>query len=190
MYIKALDALYVASNIEVNGESVNIMDELMKSEKELSVVEKTNGGSHFAYGRDHISKDDWKDGKAANVIGTIHFNSNDAVMFDDTNDAACIEEFYDKNGKLRKTVQVNSPTSILGHELSHAYNFMDNPDEFMKRKKDFRPRELTPYFKNAEEAKATTMSTQININLKENPRKNYHGTSVKTKGVLSNVLQR
>lgn len=43
-------------------------------------------------------------------------------------------------------------------------------------------------FKNQEEARATSLSTQINIHLKENPRTNYIGDPVKTKGVLSNKL--
>ncbi|TGD57855.1 RHS repeat-associated core domain-containing protein [Flavobacterium humi] len=186
---KALDALYENSNIEVDGKQTNLMQTLMDDKRELSVVEGgEDGGSHFSDGRSYPDAGDGST-KTKNNIGTIYFNRKEGVMYNDTNDAKKISDLYDSNGKLKPTTRVNSPTSVLGHEIGHAFNFATNPTEYFKRKADISTRNLTPYFRNAEESKATTLSTQININLGEFPRRNYYATGVQTTGVLSNKVK-
>jgi hypothetical protein len=186
---RALDALYTASNIEIDGKEVNIMDTLMKSDKELSVVH-TDQGSSFAPARDFESKDKWKNG-VSSVIGTIYFNNKEGVLFDSTRDAneqTLRNEFSTK--KLPKTANVNSPTSLLGHEIGHAYGWNNDPNAYQARKIDRTTRMNTPYFTNGEEKNATTLSMQININLGEKPRPNYRAIGVQTQGVLSNKIKK
>ena len=182
---RALDALHSASNVEIDGKQVNILDELIKDSKELSLVQTENGSS-FAYGRDYESKGNWKDG-SSNVIGTIHFNNKEGVLFDDVNDTSGreLEKMY-ANGTLPKTAKINSPTSVLGHEVGHAFNYNDNSGSYFDRR-DSAPVHFGKIrIKNQEEAKATTLSTQINIKLNENPRLNHRAGGVITQGVLSN----
>jgi len=182
---RALDAIYKSSEIEVEGEKINIMDGLISSSRELSVAH-TEKGSAFAPARDFKSSGKWKDG-VSSVIGTIHFNNKEGVLFDDVNDSDVKTlELQLFNNKFAKTAQVNSPTSMLGH----AFEWNRNPNAYNNRKRDITDRKNTPYFRNAEEKNATTLSTQINIKLKENPRYNYMGAGVITEGVLSNKIKR
>ncbi|MFH6995139.1 DUF6443 domain-containing protein [Flavobacterium sp. FlaQc-48] len=182
---RALDALYVASNIEIDGETVNVMQTLMDDKRELSFVEGgAELGSHFAKGRDFESKGKWKDG-SNNVIGTIHFNRGEGVMYNDKIDAKNFKDLY--NGtKLSSDTRINSPTSVVGHEIMHAYGWNKDKNAYNSRTDDISTRNETPYFKNAEEKRATTLSSQINIKLQEYPRKNYYAAPVITNGVLSN----
>ena len=186
---KALDALYNASTIEIDGEQVNVMQTLMDSEKELSVVKGGEVfGSHFAGGREYKKNGKWKDG-SSKVIGTIHFNNTEGVLYDDVNGTPSdvLLDLLSKN-KLPKTAKVNSPTSVLGHELIHGFNHLKSVKEKRERQNSG-PVHFGPIrFKNQEEAKATTLSSQINIQLGENPRNNHRAAGVRTKGVLSTEI--
>lgn len=190
---RALDALYTASNVTIDGKDVNLMDDLINHEKELSVVKEEKGytGSYFKYGRNYEKqKDPRNPGNTA--IGTLFFDNERGVMFDDVSNITDKQYFYDQleEGKLKKNTKINSPTSVLGHEIGHAWNYITNPTAFYARK-DGGAVEFGPVkYPNAEEAKATTLSTQININLGENPRTNYGGIPVLTQGVMSNKLKK
>uniref|UniRef100_UPI0026201468 RHS repeat domain-containing protein n=1 Tax=Flavobacterium sp. TaxID=239 RepID=UPI0026201468 len=188
---KALDALYTASKIEIDGKEVNILQTLMDDKRELSIVEGgEQGGSHFANSRDFESKGKWSE-NSNKVIGTIHFNTKEGNLYDDVNDTRGVElESLFKNNNLSRDSKVVSATSILGHEASHAFNFVTNPSEYFRRKKDQSTRNQTPYFPNVEEAKATTLSNLININLGEPQRNNYRAIGVPTIGVLSNKIKK
>ena len=192
---KALDALYEASNITVDGEVINIIQELMSDTRELSLVKSSE--SRFKKGRkyDDINK---TDSGSLNNIGTVFFNNNEGVIFDDITNPKKASEGGDpnyfsnqiKNGKLNKTTQINSPTSVLGHEMAHGFGYMKSATDYRNRmeNKNFLQNGVT--FPNQEEARATSLSTQININLSENPRTNYIGGAVLTKGVLSNEMKK
>ena len=185
--LKALDAVYQATNIEVDGKTVNIMDGIMNSEKELSVAKSCEDcGSNFSSGRKFSDRDN-NSSSVYNNIGTIYFDNKNGVLFDDAKDSKSdVLQQQLATGKFAKTAKINSPTSLFGHEMGHAFGFFTDPSSYWKRKEDTSGHSLTPYFKNQEEARATTLSTQINIQLGENPRLNHRGTSVPTKGVLSN----
>ncbi|KUJ59192.1 hypothetical protein AR687_24350 [Flavobacteriaceae bacterium CRH] len=187
---KALDALYTASNIKIDGVEVNVMQTLMNDERELSVA---NGGeafgSHFAEGRSYEDRKDTST-RTMNNIGTIYFNTKEGNLYDDVNDTkgSVLQNLYDTN-KLSKTTKIVSGTSILGHETIHAFDFLTNPSEYFKRRNDKSTQNQTPSFKNAEEAKATTLSNLINIKLKQPERNNYRAIGVPTQGVLSNKIR-
>jgi RHS repeat-associated protein len=188
--LKALDALYTSSDIEVDGKCVNIMQTLMNSDKELSVAKSHEGtGSRFSPGK-KFSDANKTSGQFYNNIGTIYFDNGSGVLFDDTRDAKSdqlVREYF--SGSLPKTAKVNSATSELGHEMGHGYGFLTDPSSYWNRKEDTSGHSQTPFFKNKEEAKATTLSTQINIQLGENPRNNHRGATVPTQGVLSNKIK-
>jgi len=80
--------------------------------------------------------------------------------------------------------------SILGHEILHAFNYLNNRKAYNNRRDDISTRKESPYFRNAEEKLTTSLSTQINRNLGENDRTNYRGIPVKTDGVTSNKIKR
>ncbi|POS00531.1 RHS repeat-associated protein, partial [Flavobacterium croceum DSM 17960] len=186
---KALDALYKASNIEIDGKEINVIQTLMDDTRELSVVETTSDElqSTFAKDRDYISKGMWNArGEEGKILGTVHFNTSQAIRYDDINDTNNVKDFYDKNGKLKSTVKTNSPTALLGHEFVHAFNWSQNKTDYINRVRDTSTRNQTPWFKNAEEARTTTLSSQININLGEPSRSNYHAEGIKVPNVLSN----
>ena len=188
---KALDALYVASNIEVDGETTNLIQTLMDDKRELSVVEGgEQGGSHFAKGRDFESKGKWFE-NSKNVIGTIHLNTKEGNLYDDVNNTSGKElrSLYDSNN-LSKHTRIVSATSIFGHEIAHAFNYATKPSDYRNRVNDISTQNYFPYFKNAEEAKATTLSNLININLGEPQRNNYRAIGVPTVGVLSNQIKK
>ena len=191
---RALDALYTASNIEIDGKQVNVVQSLMDDERELSLVQDPKGGdSHFKPSRNYRnwSKDNTRT-SAYNDIGTIFFDNTKGIMFDDIVNPSNTDYFTNQlnTGKLNRTTQINSPTSILGHELIHAYNKMDDSHAFHSRK-GFNPVMNAQYrFMNEEEKRATSLSTKININLGENPRHSYQGLYVPTQGVLSNQLKK
>lgn len=188
---KTLDALYTSSNVEVDGKEVNIMQTLMNDKRELSVVEGgEQGGSHFSEGRAYKDKGDTST-RTKNNIGTLYFNTKEGNLYDDTNDTKepVLKQLYETN-KLPKTAKVVSAASIIGHEIGHAFNFSTDPNAFFARKKDISTRNNTPYFKNAEEAKATTLSNQINIKLGQPQRNNYRAIGVPTQNVMSNKIKR
>ena len=184
---QALDALYESSNITLeDGTEVNVIQTLMDDKRELSVAE-TKVGSSFTENREYLGSGKWKDNsRNENTLGTIFFNSKEGVAFNDVKDSKNPNDYFDKNGNLRSDLKINSPTSILGHEAVHAYNFATDSKSFFARKKDTSGHSLVPYFKNKEEAYTTTLSSKININLGENPRCNHRAVGVITQGVLSN----
>jgi hypothetical protein len=197
---RALDALYQASNIILeDGTSMNVMQTLMDDKRELSVVE-TNSGSHFAQGRDYKSfnKKTNQYKQSFDVLGTIHFNRSEGVAFNDKKDIKpenAQSEFFNTNGTLKRTTLVNSPTSILGHELTHSFNYLTalNTKTLKQWNESRVSRSVIFYgitFKSLEEAKTTTLSSQININLGENPRCSHVGSGIQTQGVLSNIPKR
>lgn len=193
---KALDALYTASNIEINGEQVNVLETLISDKRELSIIEACETCStSFSYGRNiNDIKNNNRDYKS---IGTLKFSTIRGALFDDVNDASYNDlKKQVESGKFSKTSQVNSPTSLFGHDLVHAYNFTTSTNgskttnEYAARVNDISTREGSPYFKNAEEKYPTEISKKININLKEAPRSNHQGYDVKTTGVLSNKIKK
>src|SRR5690606_14740554 len=97
-------------------------------------------------------------------------------------------ELY-QSGNLPGTVKVNSPTSLLGHETVHAFNFLRSSIDHRNRRNSGPVEEGGMKFRNQEEARTTTLSRQININLGENPRNNHEGMSVPTQGVKSNIIK-
>ena len=191
---KALDALYEASNITVDGKEVNIIQELMSDTRELSLVKGSE--SRFKKGRKYDDINNTDSG-SLNNIGTVFFNNNEGVIFDDITNPKKASEGGDpnyfsnqiKNGKLNKTTQINSPTSVLGHEMAHGFGFMKSASDYRKRHENKNFLQNGVIFPSQEEARATSLSTQININLSENPRTNYIGGGVLTKGVLSNQMK-
>jgi len=189
--LRALDAIYQASNIEVDGKTVNIMDGIMNSEKELSVAKSCEDcGSNFGAGRAFSDRNN-NSASAYNNIGTIYFDNKNGVLFDDVKDSKSdVLQKQLASGKFAKTAKTNSPTSLFGHEMGHAFGFFTDPSSYWKRKEDTSSQSQVPYFKNQEEARATTLSTQINIRLMENPRLNHRGTGVQTQGVLSNKIKK
>ena len=189
--LKTLDAVYAAANIEVDSKTVNIMDGIMNSDKELSVAKSCEDcGSNFSPARKFTDRDDTSK-RTRNNIGTIYFDNKNGVLFDDVKDSRSdVLQQQLATGKFAKTAKINSPTSLFGHEMGHAFGFFTDPTSYWQRKEDTSGHSLTPYFKNKEEARATTLSTQINIQLRENPRLNHRGTDVPTQGVLSNKIKR
>ena len=188
---KTLDALYTASNIEIDGKEVNVMQTLMNDKRELSIVSGGKEfGSHFSEGRSYEDREDTST-KSMNNIGTVYFNSKEGNLYDDVNDTkgSVLQGLFDTN-KLSKTTKIVSPASIFGHETVHAFNFSTNPSDYFKRKRDISTRSQTPSFKNAEEAKTTTLSNLINVKLSQPQRNNYRAIGVTTQGVLSNEIKR
>jgi len=188
---KALDALYTASNIEIDGKEVNVMQTLMDDKRELSVVSGGEEfGSHFSEGRSYEDRGDTST-KSMKNIGTIYFNTKEGNLYDDVNDTkgSVLQGLYDTK-KLSKTTKVVSATSIFGHETVHSFNFSTNPSDYFKRKRDISTRSQTPSFTNAEEAKTTTLSNLINVKLNQPQRNNYRAIGVPTQGVLSNEIKR
>jgi RHS repeat-associated protein len=188
---KTLDALYTATNIEVDGKETNLMQTLMDDKRELSVVEGgEQGGSHFAKGRDFESEGKWTE-NSKNVIGTIHFNTKEGNLYDDVNNTSGkeLQSLFASN-KLSKNTKIVSATSVFGHEIAHAFNYASKPSDYNKRTRDTSTQNTAPYFKNAEEAKATTLSNLININLGQPQRNNYRAIGVPTQGVLSNQIRK
>ncbi|MDR6919554.1 DUF6443 domain-containing protein [Chryseobacterium sp. 2987] len=193
---RALDALYTASNIEIDGKQVNVLETLISDKRELSVVETCSTCStSFSYGRNiNDIKNNNRDYKS---IGTLKFSNTRGALFDDSNDSSYNDlKKQFESGKYAKTSRVNSPTSLLGHDLVHAYNFTTNTNgstttnEYEARVNDISTRQGSPYFKNAEEKYTTQISKKININLKEPPRNNHQGYDVITTGVLSNKIKK
>ena len=193
---KALDALYVASNIEVDGSQVNVLETLISDKRELSIIEACESCStSFSYGRNLQDKksnsSDFKN------IGTLKFSTTKGALFDDVNDSSYNDlKKQFESGKFTKTSKIKSPTSLLGHDLVHAYNFTTSTNgskttnEYEARVNDISTRQGSPYFNNAEEKYTTAISTKINMNLKENPRTNHQGYDVTTSGVLSNKIKK
>lgn len=188
---KALDAIYKASNIEVDGKNVNVMDAIISDKRELSVVYGgEERGSHFAPAKSSPNRKD--PNKAGDDIGTIFFNNTEGIMFDDVVNPEFSNYFTDqlKSGKFKKTTKVISPTSVLGHEIIHAFNFVNNRVNFYKRRGSG-PVNFGPVtFPNQEEGKTTSLSSQLNINLGESPRNNYRGHPVQTENVTSNKIKK
>lgn len=187
---RALDAIYEAGNIQIDGKTVNIMDDIMKSTKELSIAKAEYPSSKFSKQRKFTDRFD-KTSKTLNNIGTIYFDNKTGVMFDDVDDlkSDALQQQLD-SGKLGKNTKINSPTSLFGHEMAHAFGFLKNATEYNDRVDDTSDHSEKPYFKNKEEKMATSLSTQININLKENPRTNHRGLDVPTQGVRSAELKK
>lgn len=187
---RALDALYAASNITIDGEKVNILEKIISDPRELSIVEACSDCmSIFSRG---VNAPDIKERRGNFVnLGTIKFNPKRGVLFDDVNDyTESVLKKQLEDGKLGKNSKINSPTSILGHELGHAYGYSKSPFDYMARRNDLSTQKESPYFTNGEEKNATIISTQINMNLKENPRNNYNGTAVETINVLSPKIKK
>lgn len=187
---KALDALYQASEIEVDGIKVNILSELIKSSSTLS-IDKAGENVGTKFFKNRTVKTNRSNGvryeNKTNAIGTIHFDNENGVLFDDLNNLT--PQAIEKDGGS-KNAKINSATSVLGHDLGHAYNFLNRQatstgNDYNDRVNNKKFEQNGFIFINQEEARATTMSTQININLKENPRLNHDGFRIKTKGVLS-----
>lgn len=193
---KALDALYVASNVEIDGQTVNVLETVMNDSRELSLVQACGScTTSFISGRN--VKDREADEKNFKNIGTLYFANTKGVLFDDVNDYTenILSEQLNQN-KLGKTSKVNSPTSTLGHDLAHAYDYTTSTNnskktnDYLIRQNDISTKKGSPYFRNGQEKYATEISTKININLKENPRLNNLGIPVKTTGVLSNKIKK
>ena len=187
--LTALDGLYETSNIEIDGKIVNPFDQLIASDKELSIV--SGKATTFKAGISQRTKNKIGDRNKHSDIGTLYFNDKNGVLFDDVNDTTgkVLKEQL-KNNKLPPTAKVNSPMSILGHDILHAFNYLTDRKAREARKTDRTTRSETPSFGNAEEKYTTTLSIQINRNLKENDRPNYRGTPVPTKGVKSNKIKK
>ncbi|MGU3377662.1 hypothetical protein [Chryseobacterium sp. M5A1_1a] len=168
----------------------------MNDSRELSLVQACESCStSFLSGRN--IKDREADKKNFSSIGVLYFANTKGVLFDDLNDYSgnILQKQLD-NGKFGKSSRVNSPTSNLGHDLVHAYDYTTSTNntkktnDYMIRLNDVSTKQGSPYFKNGQEKFATEISTKININLKENPRLNNLGIDVKTTGVLSNKLKK
>ncbi|MGH2667495.1 RHS repeat-associated core domain-containing protein [Flavobacterium sp.] len=191
---EALDRLYEASNIEVDGKTVNVVQSLINDSRELSVVQRKDSendleGSIFNFGRSYPNSKN-NSTKSISDIGTIHFNNVKGVLFDDTKnsfESNLMDQYYG-NGKLAKTAKVNSPTSVLGHELIHAFDYMSSSTSYFARRDSNSVFLGTVKYPNQEEARATTLSSQINIKLNENPRNNYRALMVPTESVTSNKI--
>ncbi len=190
--LTALDGLYEASNIDTTGDGendTNVLDELIGSDKELSIVSgKTtsfNKGISRRSSKRRKLKDQYSD------IGTLFFDDKNGVLFDDVNDSGSniLQKQLDSD-KLSPTSKINSPMSVLGHDLLHAFNYLGNKKAYYARVRNKKTKNGTPYFRNEEEQLTTTLSTQINRNLKENDRKNHRGIPVPVQGVKSNKIKK
>ncbi|MGU3377655.1 hypothetical protein [Chryseobacterium sp. M5A1_1a] len=166
----------------------------MNDSRELSLVQACQECStSFSAGR--TVKDREANNENFSNIGTLYFANTKGILFDDVNDfeSDILEKQLNTN-QLKNTSKINSPTSALGHDMAHAYDFTINTNRTTKtngyqlKVNDISTQKGSPYFKNMQEKFATGISTKININLKENPRNNHRGTDVKTTGVLSNKM--
>ncbi|MGU3377659.1 RHS repeat domain-containing protein [Chryseobacterium sp. M5A1_1a] len=188
---KSLDALYTASDIEIDGKKVNVVESLISNSKELAIFDdhKENSFTKFKSGRDINGKYNDK------FIGSINFKSNLGALFDDVKDLNYddIQKKYERNDL--RGLKVSPPISLLGHELGHGYNFADNPFAQQNRQADLSTQKGSPYFMNAEEKKTTDISKKIDMNLKNNGikldfRNNHRAFPVITKSVLSNEIKK
>jgi RHS repeat-associated protein len=188
---KALDAIYAASNIELDGKKVNLLETLINDPKELAVFDDHKDGTQtkFKSGRDINNKFN------NDFIGSINFKPNIGAIFDDVNDLFTdeIKTKYD-NGDL-KGLKFSPPVSLLGHEIGHAYNRATNPAQHQHREEDLTTRSGSPYFDNAEEKKTTEISKKIDMNLKNNGinldfRNNHIALPAVMQSVLSNKIKK
>ncbi|WP_390455369.1 M91 family zinc metallopeptidase [Chryseobacterium sp. Alg-005] len=173
-------------NIDTDGDGtkdVNMMQKLIDHKKTLGVVQ-SDYSSEFTFGMGYDKKSDKWDGGLFQ-IGRIRFNDKKGILFNNDSSEGLVERY--ENGKLIKGDKVNSPTSILGHEMVHFYNYIfDNANWFQRRKQD----SDKLGFKNQEEYKTTILSNQINEALNESQRTVYEGIYVPVKNVKSHEIQK
>ena len=186
--ISALDTLYEsdAMNMDTNGDGikdVNMMQKLIDHKKTLGIV-KSDFSSEFTFGMGYDKKNNKWDGDLYQ-IGRIRFNDEEGVLYNNESSEGLVQRY--ENGKLIKGDKINSPTSILGHEMVHSYNHIfDNANWFQRRKQ----KSENPGFKNQEEQYTTLLSNQINEALKEPQRNVYQGIYVPVKNVKSNEIKK
>lgn len=197
--IMMLDRIYEAATIDVEmssegggtgGGGTNILQKLIDHKKELGIVAGVNGAQTFAPNVKYDPRNPLENMGGAGTIGLIRFDTRYGVLFDDVkdSDSRILQQAYDK-GVMPAHYKINSPASVMGHELTHAFNYMINGKEYLNRRDNKKYEQNGFIFKNQEEAKATSMSTQINFNLGENARLNHKGINVPVINVLSNQLK-
>lgn len=197
--IMMLDRIYEAATITTEMDSIgsggsgstNIVQKLIDNKRELGVVSSPNGAQLFAPNVKYDPKNPFKNFGGAGTIGLIRFDTRYGVLFDDVNDtdSRILQQAYEK-GIIPAHYKINSPTSIFGHEIANAYNYLTDPRSYFDRVANKNYLQDGIYFRNQEEAKATSMSTQINFNLGENARLNHKGINVPVINVLSSTLNK
>jgi RHS repeat-associated protein len=164
--IQALDHLYTnkALNVTIgegeDAKTVNVLKTIIgDKENHLSIKAPKEGG------------------------GTIFKNTENTALF-----------ASDKAGEFKSDINneefdaTNSPSSLLGHEIFHYYNFTYSKEEYLKRKED-----KSTYkgnygdFPNAEESYVTkNLGNQMNSKLNEPKRNNYSGNLIPSTSPTSN----
>ena len=116
--------------------------------------------------------------------------SHNTILFYDTHGV-----IFRKNHKkkwFRSNKGYNSPVALLSHELIHCYNEIYDPEDYHKRKQDFKSKgkkidadghDLS--FPNAEEVFVIKMTNQVAKRLGEDKRSNYGRSYYATTSVLS-----
>ncbi|AEH00948.1 hypothetical protein [Lacinutrix sp. 5H-3-7-4] len=116
--------------------------------------------------------------------------SHNTILFYDTHGV-----IFRKNHKkkwFRSNKGYNSPVALLSHELIHCYNEIYDPEDYHKRKQDFKSKgkkidadghDLS--FPNAEEVFVIKMTNQVAKRLGEDKRSNYGRSYYATASVLS-----
>ncbi|MBW8522450.1 RHS repeat-associated core domain-containing protein [Chryseobacterium chendengshani] len=187
---KVLDVLYEASNINVDGKEVNLIQNIINDKRELSVFDDHNDNTLTKF-KSGVTKD--QKYEPSTHIGSVIFKSNVGVLFDDKNDLNYedLKAKYEKNDL--KGLKVATPLHALGHEIGHAYGYATNASKHAVRQNDLSTQYCSPYFRNAEEKRVNGISQQIDMNLKKiYPniviRKNHSGFPVITTGPTSNTI--
>ncbi|OIQ23567.1 hypothetical protein [Lacinutrix sp. MedPE-SW] len=116
--------------------------------------------------------------------------SHNTILFYDTHGVV-----FRKNHKkrwFRSNKGYNSPVALLSHELIHCYNEIYDPEDYHKRKQDFKSKgkkidadghDLS--FPNAEEVFVIKMTNQVAKRLGEDKRSNYGRSYYATASVLT-----
>ena len=158
--ITALDKLYEEGSLKldiINAEgkvtNVDVLQALIDADEKIYI--KGIGEGKTAYAKTLKNSGDV-------AGGNVYWNSRTGIVFGGTNTERMISVL---GGKAKG---VNSPMTVLGHELVHLYNAFDNYDAFSKRHDDTKCCGTT--FPNKEEKYTTTLSNQFT----EFPRTSYN----------------
>ena len=173
----ALDNLYIATqNLKIGEKKVNLVETLIKSDHLFNIVK---GKRHaFAYNSNENREFTTKE-------SLIFFNNRLGVLYHQSRDLT--QEEYNRNydiSNLPPFFKINSPTSLLGHELVHAYNFLTDKQGFFERR-NMKNVTVNGYnYRNYEEYYTTQISKQINKNLGEYEREGHRGKAIVVPSVL------
>jgi len=176
---EALDKLYSENAMEVSLPPVAGSDQpttlnalttiIEDTESHLRIEEGINGGGNNTSGP---STDDGTYQTDVSAVST--FNPVNGIIFRKTEDAQLYES-HKTAETIPDNLGRNSPTSILGHEIFHAYNRIYDLVNYKARKQDTSPNNGGARdFPNKEEDYVTKdLANQMNKKLGESERVNY-----------------